>query len=663
MNARLSRADWDRYGARLAAEDRAKAAEMVAGLPDAWRRRVLWKFGELFQRDQVAGNTWLRETASALRSASWLPLGASDADLIDFARASVDALWMLAQAGKVADPAVLREKLARAAQRRGVEAPGADYSDAGAVARLLCAQWWVRALRKSHGRSVETHAIRLGYVRQGKAPYVSDENLRRRKAQRARNRKGLEATEATNQHGEIRTLAELAERSNANPAVKRGELMTRIKGFELIAAGLGHVAEFWTGTAPTRFHAQLQKGGANPKHSHGLTPRDAQAWLCAAWARFRAWAHRKGVRFYGFRIAEPHHDGCPHWHLLLWMPAAFAAEARAKFAHYWIADEAHDKGRRDAACKFEAIDPARGGAVAYVAKYVAKNIDGMGLEKDLFGNESVTVAQRVDAWASTWGIRQFQQVGGAPVGVWRELRRMRDFEGLEGRAERARIAAAEASGPEAGQGWADYVEAMGGPTVERRELPLRVAYTDEGMKWDAVEVAQVVAKNRYGEAAAPTVFGVVECFRGVEWARHVSRVNRWEIKRNGDVGRNGGRIGDAIRRFRVSASRGAFSGAEADHGASQGPKGSSKAAAPAGAQAPGLGFERRRAASAPWTRVHNCTGGCSSAGDFESEPGGLGSENADGSRFKVAGRAVAAGRGPGADPKAGRSGRDAGGTT
>ncbi len=310
-----------------------------------------------------------------------------------------------------------------------------------------------------------------------------------------------------NQHGEQLPLLYLAEHSLANPALRRGEFMARINGFEQIAAGRGDVAEFITLTCPSRFHAELAAGGRNPQYARA-TAREAQAWLCGAWARVRAALRRLSMLIYGVRVAEPHHDGCPHWHMVIFARAADVDRLRFIVRQYWLSDAGDEPGAADRRVTFATIDPAKGSATGYVAKYVAKNIDAAGSIGEAISDETgAPVSQnveRVPAWSATYGIRQFQQIGGPPVGLYREFRRLRNP--LEDHDLEAVRQAADAGR------WADFVRNCGGILVGRKTNPRLERHPDG-------------RPNRYGEPRADRIIGVRYAS-----ALELTRPNEWRIE-------------------------------------------------------------------------------------------------------------------------------------
>lgn len=402
-----------------------------------------------------------------------------------------------------------REEFARS--MRVEPPPGKSLSDRyeGRAKRLADPLWWRRQLRRSWTRRAEGGLRDLGIVRRGREPYASDLTVRHRAAQKRRWRDFMERTELVNEAGEQLPLLQVAESSLANPRLRRGEFMCRVRGFEEIAADLGHVAEFVTLTAPSAFHAQLAAGGPNPAYN-GATPRDAQRWLCKMWARARAAIKRRAsMLVYGFRIAEPHHDGTPHWHALLFCRQVDAEELRLILKATWLREFSAEPGAGQYRVKFERIDSNKGSAVGYVAKYVSKNIDGAGAigaaEDGETGAELSASVPRVDAWAAVHGIRQFQQIGGPPVGLWREARRLR-VPAQDADIENARAAADRGD-------WRGFTRNVGGIHCGRR-TNIRL------------ETAESGERNRYSEPRAARVIGL-RCASAVE----LTRLHRWTIQR------------------------------------------------------------------------------------------------------------------------------------
>ncbi len=388
----------------------------------------------------------------------------------------------------------------------------AEYDLKGIELRLCDHQWWLRQLRHSHAKAREVAAIRAGLVGRTKSLYVSDDTLDRRQQQNRRNKQTLEGIKLRSESGQVMSLSDIAAAGVSNPDNRRAELMTRVTGFEQLSIKYGHQAEFITATCPSRMHAVTKDGKPNAKYD-GTTPDEAQRYLVEVWARVRAKFHRDGFKFYGLRVAEPHHDGTPHWHLILFykpgkitLPNGNRYEAvhymRGVFKTHFLQDNGEETGAAKNRVKFVAINPLKGTAAGYVVKYVSKNIGGIEGEKSDEGNQSSeTASARVDAWASTWRIRQFQQVGGHSVTVWRELRRvdeasinpdfrqlLRAWRAVQGIREKRKAS------------FADYIEAMGGLNTKPRE------------SFICLDDDYVMRRGRYGEAAAHIVHGVRERF-------------------------------------------------------------------------------------------------------------------------------------------------------
>lgn len=393
----------------------------------------------------------------------------------------------------------------------------------GWEARVCCEIWWRRAMRKVCARKAEQVCREQGFTSRRSGCYVSDFTYGRWLNAQRRNQKVLEGMVATNDDGQEFTLSELSDLGISNPENRRGELMVRMRGFEEWAEADSSewVPMFYTITCPSKYHV-FSGGRRNDKYS-GFTPREGQEYLCGVWARIRAEAARKKIKYFGFRVAEPHHDGCPHWHMLIFVSARQSGLFTGIGRSHALAEDGDEAGASEHRFEAVEINPEKGTAAGYIAKYVAKNIDGFAVGDDWEAGQSASItAGRVRAWASVWGVRQFQQVGGPPVTVYRELRRAANnpekLPSVQPDQLKLNLDSADAGN------WSEFTKNMGGAVCPRKDRPVRIEYTDKDKKTFELQ------RGRYGDVVRRILgvigreFLVVTRFR--DWV--MSRKNKME---------------------------------------------------------------------------------------------------------------------------------------
>lgn len=379
-----------------------------------------------------------------------------------------------------------------------------------ALNKSACETYWFKALRKSQRQMVEHLAIACGEVRKGVAAFISDKSFGEWRAQKKKNFDFLNGMILQNVEDEDEQveLIKMYERSSTNPSIRYQEMMNCLNGIEQWADENNHQALFLTLTAPSSFHAQHSKGGENKKWS-GASPKQTQAYLNKVWAQYRAILKKRAIKFYGMRVAEPHHDGTPHWHLLVYVAKDHAETVAEIFRKKALEVDGDERGASQHRCKVEFCDKQKGSATAYIVKYISKNLGGTKdrgyISDEIDGLSFRDNASRVRAWASWWGIRQFQFYGVSSIGVWRELRRLCAGQVTDPTLEKVRLGADVSD-------YAFYLDQQGGGGATRDEWKVKLVYEDMG-------------ENKYGQVRKRVV-GVRNVLKQIgEWVK--TRIKKW----------------------------------------------------------------------------------------------------------------------------------------
>ena len=355
----------------------------------------------------------------------------------------------------------------------------------GSLARMLCADWWYRKLWKMRCEWREEQLRAVCLVSKKASPYVSYEAVMHKREQRRKSLEFFRSHELVNEEGDTLDMEEVVNASSSNPAHRRNEMMACVKGLELIAEMRGDCAVFYTITCPSRFHSTLNNGRPNPTWTNA-TVRQSSDYLVGMFAAFRKAMHKAGLRWYGVRVAEPHHDGTVHWHLLCFMRKKDRRAITALLRKFAIREDREELGNNTGPrFKSELINPRKGTPTSYIAKYISKNIDGRGLAGEISKETGKSLrdnAEYVNAWASLHRVQQFRFFGIPGRQAYRELRL------LAGQAARqqgdkkagapvldnprldAILAAADAGC------FATYIMKQGGVLVPRKYHLIRTAY-------------------------------------------------------------------------------------------------------------------------------------------------------------------------------------------
>jgi hypothetical protein len=204
-------------------------------------------------------------------------------------------------------------------------------------------------------------------------------------------------------------LSDLIISANHSPQRYYSEIQNRVNTLEKIAKQRGLKPLFMTLTLPSEYHMRktTKKGllVPNPKHN-GITPKEAVKALTKMFAKLRQDRGLKELskeqRIY-FRVNEPHKDGTPHTHILMFVPVDRVERVKKAFGRLF-------DGRGND------IQDDINKSTAYIMKYINKTLP-------LSKKEKLSEKEKyLNAWYSHNRVIRFNSSKTlAPLGIYRLL--------------------------------------------------------------------------------------------------------------------------------------------------------------------------------------------------------------------------------------------------
>lgn len=399
------------------------------------------------------------------------------------------------------------------------------------INRLKSPDFILRRFRAIKRLALADFLREYGFVNRAREAFVSDILVSDRKFQKQRNQHLMDnmVVYDVNNLDNFHLLADMVSKSTNNADNRFYELLARFKGFAEYAEEFGFQGGMFTLTTPSRFHAFSTNGQPNQKwlKADKPTAQDGAQWLSHSWALVQSRLAKCGIKLFGFRFCEPHHDGTIHYHIAAWFNPCHKKTVIKTFQAVMLMEK--EKGALKRRFNYLLADKEKGakGMIGYFLPYISKNTNG----RKLSGHDELapvdpaascekdaSPVDRVDSWKSSYRFRQFSQIGGPSVTAWREMRRIRSefnkdssmFKHLT-QAEWFALESVRAAA-DAGD-WKQFCIAMGGVSVKRKDQTISIKY-ETPKAFEKIlenldkEFTKEFKKTRYGDTAKARVAGI-----------------------------------------------------------------------------------------------------------------------------------------------------------